>query len=110
SGEGYAWHSAQLEALAEKHHFSLTTPWNQLPADAVDTILNSNKRDKIVVRYRSGNGRLKHYDVMYEGVIPNLKRRLDQTSSDYVREELGRYMSARPCPTCHGTRLNPEVL
>ncbi|HEY7031018.1 MAG TPA: excinuclease ABC subunit UvrA [Thermomicrobiales bacterium] len=110
SGEGYSWHTAQLEALAEKHHFGLTTPWNQLPAEAVDTILNSNKRDKIVVRYRSGNGRLKNYDVMYEGVIPNLKRRLDQTSSDYIREELGRYMSARPCPTCHGTRLKPEVL
>jgi excinuclease ABC subunit A len=110
TGEGYAWHTAQLEALAEKHHFNLTTPWHELPADVVDTILNSNKRDKIVVRYKSGNGRLKNYDVMYEGVVPNLKRRLDQTSSDYIREELGRYMSARPCPTCKGTRLKPEIL
>ncbi|MEA2513669.1 MAG: excinuclease subunit [Thermomicrobiales bacterium] len=110
SGEGYAWHTAQLEALAEKYGFSLKVPFRDLPEDVVNRVLYGNKQDKIVVKYRSGNGRLKNYDVMYEGVIPNLKRRLDQTSSDYIREELGRYMSARPCPTCKGTRLKPEIL
>ncbi len=110
TGEGSAWHTAQLEALSEKYGFNLKTPWHQLPAEIADRILTSNKQDKIVVKYRSGNGRLKNYDVMYEGVIPNLKRRLDQTSSDYIREELGRYMAARPCPTCKGSRLKPEIL
>lgn len=110
TGEGSAWHTAQLEALAEKFHFGLNSPWNDLPADVQDRILTGNKQDKIVVKYKSGNGRLKNYDVLYEGVIPNLKRRLDQTSSDYIREELGRYMSARPCPTCKGSRLKPEIL
>jgi excinuclease ABC subunit A len=110
SGEGYAWHSAQLQALAEKFGFDLRTPVKDLPDHILAKILYSNKEDRIVVKYHSGNGRAKNYDVMYEGVIPNLKRRLDQTSSDYIREELGRYMSARPCPTCKGTRLKPEVL
>jgi excinuclease ABC subunit A len=46
----------------------------------------------------------------FEGVIPNLKRRFGETSSDYVRDELGRYMTQRPCSTCGGTRLKPESL
>ena len=54
--------------------------------------------------------RTRSYDVVYEGVIPNLKRRYEATSSDYVREELERYMAERPCPACHGARLKPEVL
>jgi len=64
----------------------------------------------VTVRYRSKSGRPRSYDVVYEGVIPNLKRRYEATSSDYVREELERYMAERPCPTCHGARLKPEVL
>lgn len=110
SGEGFAWQQAQLEALAEKHTFSLKTRWRDLPAETKTMILSSNKKERITVKYKSGSGRLKNYDVQYEGVIPNLSRRLEQTASDWIREELNRYMASHPCPVCHGTRLKPEVL
>jgi excinuclease ABC subunit A len=110
SGEGYAWHQAQLLALAEKYGFSLQTPVKDLPRDILQKILYSKGQERITVKYRSGSGRIKAYDVTYEGVIPNLQRRLANTNSDYIREELGRYQSSRPCPTCKGTRLKPEVL
>ncbi len=109
-GAGYAWHRAQLEALSEKYGFSLHVPVKDLPRDIVEMILYSKGRERITVKYRSGSGRLKAYDVNYEGVIPNLERRLANTNSDYIREELGRYQSSRPCPTCKGTRLKEQVL
>ncbi|MDQ2682793.1 MAG: excinuclease ABC subunit UvrA, partial [Chloroflexota bacterium] len=66
-------------------------------------------KHKLTVRYKSGSGRWRSYEVPFEGVIPNLQRRLENTTSDYVREELGRYQAARTCPTCHGARLKPEA-
>jgi excinuclease ABC subunit A len=110
TGEGSAWYSALLEGAAEKFEFDLDVPVRDLPADALDIILNGSKGKLVTVRYKSRSGRRRSYEVVYEGVIPNLKRRLDSTSSDYVREELERYMAERPCPVCQGARLKPEIL
>jgi excinuclease ABC subunit A len=60
------------------------------------------------VEYRARSGRSRSYEVVYEGVIPNLRRRYDSTASDYIRTEIEQYMAARPCPTCGGARLKPE--
>jgi excinuclease ABC subunit A len=110
TGEGSAWYSALLEGLAAEYEFSLNTPVRDLPQEVIDTILNGVRGKKVTVRYKSRSGRMRAYAVEYEGVIPNLKRRYASTSSDYVREELERYMAERPCPECHGARLKPEVL
>ncbi len=110
TGEGSAWYTALLEGVAAKYSFSLDVPIRDLPHDAIDIILNGSRGKMVTVRYKSRSGRMRSYDVAYEGVIPNLQRRYEATSSDYVREELERYMAERPCPTCHGARLKPEVL
>jgi excinuclease ABC subunit A len=110
TGEGSAWYSALLEGVAARYGVSFDIPVRDLPAEALDVILNGSRGKKVTVRYKSRSGRMRSYDVVYEGVIPNLQRRYAATSSDYVREELERYMAERPCPTCHGARLKPEVL
>jgi excinuclease ABC subunit A len=110
TGEGSAWYSALLEGVAAKYGISLDTPVRDLPHDAIDVILNGSRGKKVTVRYKSRSGRMRSYDVVYEGVVPNLQRRYEATSSDYVREELERYMAERPCLACHGARLKPEVL
>ncbi len=75
------------------------------------TILNGLPRaDKIRIEYRSTGGETRYYETGYSGVIPNLQKRLRETTSDYVRNKLEEYMSVRPCPTCGGKRLRPEAL
>ena len=108
--EGSAWYDALLEGVADKFGFSLHVPVRDLPASAVATLMQGSNGEPVTVRYKSKTGRLRSYDVAYEGVIPNLKRRYDSTSSDYVKEELERYMAERPCPVCKGARLKPEIL
>ncbi|HEU0114886.1 MAG TPA: excinuclease ABC subunit UvrA, partial [Thermomicrobiales bacterium] len=108
--EGSAWYSALLEALAAHYHFSLDVPVHELSPEVMALLLHGSNGEHVTVRYKSRNGRARSYDVAYEGVIPNLRRRYEATSSDWVKEELERYMAERPCPTCGGARLKPEVL
>jgi excinuclease ABC subunit A len=109
TGEGSAWYVAVIKALSEKLDFSLDVPFRDLPEEIKKIIFHGQRGLKITVRYTSSSGKLRSYEVPYEAVIPNLVRRYDSSSSDYVKEELGRYMSERPCPVCHGARLKPEV-
>jgi excinuclease ABC subunit A len=110
SGEGYTWYAALLDSLADSRGFSTRQPVNTLTSEQLDTILYGSKGLNVTVRYESRNGRAKSYSVPYEGVIPNLKRRFDSSTSEYVKEELGKYMAARPCPVCQGSRLKREML
>jgi excinuclease ABC subunit A len=85
-------------------------PFRDLPEDQKHLILHGGKHPALTVRYTARSGRRRQYTVKYEGVIPHLERRLQQTSSDYVRQELEKLMSSRPCPECKGARLRPEIL
>ncbi|HET9014674.1 MAG TPA: excinuclease ABC subunit UvrA [Thermomicrobiaceae bacterium] len=106
--DGTAWYAALLTALAAKHGFAIDRPLRDLPPDVRDLVINGRDGERVTVEYRSRSGRTRAYQVDYEGVIPNLRRRHQSTSSDYVRAEIEQYMSARPCPTCGGARLKPE--
>ncbi len=106
---GSQWHSAILEALAERYAFDLHTPWKELSKDLQQKLLYGTP-EKLAIRYTPQHGHTRTYNVNFEGVIPNLDRRYKQTESEGIREEIEGYMSARICPDCKGARLKPEAL
>jgi excinuclease ABC subunit A len=98
-----------LEATADAHGFSLDTPWRRLSARAKEIILYGSDQD-IYIRYRNRYGRQRAYYTTYEGAIPVIERRHDETDSDYARARYEQYMREVPCRSCKGARLRPESL
>ena len=98
-----------LTSLAESVGFRMDTPWRKLPAKAQKAVLHGTA-DQVHVRYRNRYGRERSYYANYEGVIPFLERRQEQTESEFMREKYEGYMREVPCPACQGTRLKPEIL
>jgi len=98
-----------LEALAKHYKFSVNDAWKELPKKARDVILNGSGEEVIKFTYDDG---MRRYDTKkeFEGVIPNMGRRLGETDSAWVKEELERFQSESPCEVCGGYRLKPEAL
>ncbi len=97
------------EGLAEHYGFSLDTPVKDLPKAALDAVLYGTGGEKIKMTYTREYGSGTHLTA-FEGIINNLQRRYDETTSDGMREVLEGYMSQVHCPDCHGRRLKPESL
>ena len=110
SGTSSGWYLSMVESVANAHGFSAATPVKNLDPKSLDLILNGNSTKKVTMRHRTRRGQVYSWDTNFEGVIPNLQRRYQKTESDYVRHEIERYMSARPCQSCGGKRLRPEAL
>jgi len=102
------WYEKILRAVADRYHFSLGTPWQELTDEARRIVLYGAK-DEVSFQYRNREGVQRRHSTTFEGVIPYLERRYKE-ASDNGREDIEQYMSARVCPTCHGARLKPEVL
>ncbi|WP_410619610.1 excinuclease ABC subunit UvrA [Amycolatopsis sp. cmx-8-4] len=98
-----------LESLSETIGFRMDTAWRKLPARAQKAVLHGVD-EQVHVRYKNRYGRQRSYYASFEGVIPFLERRQEQTESEYMRERYEGYMREVPCPTCQGTRLKPEIL
>jgi excinuclease ABC subunit A len=98
-----------LASLAKAYDFDLTTPWNKLQPDQRLIILHGTGGMPVELTFMDGR---KEYTVRkpFEGVIGNLNRRMLQTDSAWMREELGKFQTSQPCETCHGARLKPEAL
>ena len=98
-----------LASLAKEYEFDLTTPWQEFDAEIRDIILHGTKGRAIPLTFKDGR---KQYTVKkpFEGVIGNLNRRMLQTESAWMREELAKFQTAQPCETCGGKRLNPKAL
>jgi excinuclease ABC subunit A len=99
----------QLERVLRHHRVKTSTPVEQLSDEVVDVILYGTDREQTFA-YTSRGGKTWEYRSSFEGVVNNLQRRYSETSSDYVKEEIEKYMSASICPSCKGARLKPEAL
>ncbi|PXY28523.1 excinuclease ABC subunit UvrA [Prauserella flavalba] len=108
-GQSAEYFERLLESLAETIGFRMDQPWRKLPAKAQKAVLHGVD-EQVHVRYRNRYGRQRSYYANFEGVIPFLERRHEQTESDYARERYEGYMREVPCPACQGTRLKPEIL
>ncbi|MEP2736107.1 MAG: excinuclease ABC subunit UvrA [Erythrobacter sp.] len=98
-----------LSSLARAYDFDVTTPWNELEPDQRMIILHGTGGMPVELTFKDGR---KNYTVNkpFEGVIGNLNRRLMQTDSAWMREELSKFQTAQPCETCGGKRLNQKAL
>ena len=94
---------------APSHGWDFKAPIRDLPPEAIDYVLYAKKDEKVIVRYRHERGE-NTYKATFEGVVTNLERRYRETDSDYIKAELEKFMVTRPCPTCGGKRLRPEIL
>lgn len=101
SASNSTWYFAILEAAAKKNHVDIYKPVKELC-----------KEDLRVILYGTGDMVLsvRGYETRYEGVIPNLERRYKETTSDYIKREIEKYMLIKKCPSCGGKRLKKEVL
>ncbi len=108
SGVMSPYYDQTLTALAKHFKIKMTTPWEKLPEDVRLGILYGTK-EEVTITYKDSS-RSFATTKPFEGVIRNLERRLKETDSAWVREELSRYHAERPCSACHGARLKPEAL
>jgi len=98
-----------IKALAEHYAFSLDTPFQKLSPKAQEVVLYGTGKEEVMFRYQKNRRRLTA-KTAFEGILPQMARRYQETTSSMVREELTAFMNEQPCPSCHGARLKPEAL
>jgi len=104
------WHKRRLAALADAFDFTMDTPLEDLEERQWHALMHGTDGETIQVQYQTKRGRVRDFDVSWEGVLTNLQRRYKETDSEWVRSDIERYMVAVPCPQCSGARLKPEML
>ncbi|QOJ09995.1 excinuclease ABC subunit UvrA [Nitrosomonas sp. H1_AOB3] len=98
-----------LQAVANHYHFDLEIPFEQLSKEVQQAVLYGSGKEKITFTYLNEQGRAHQQVHPFEGIIPGLERRYRETESQTVREELAKFINARECPECGGTRLCREA-
>ncbi|MGF6989418.1 excinuclease ABC subunit A [Lachnospiraceae bacterium PF1-21] len=101
--------NAILVALAKEYKFSLDTPYKDYPKKIREILIRGTGGKEVKVHYKGQRGE-GIYDVAFEGIIENLKRRYRETSSEVIKSEYEQYMQITPCDVCHGQRLKPGAL
>ncbi|MCC6203125.1 MAG: excinuclease ABC subunit UvrA, partial [Gammaproteobacteria bacterium] len=95
-----------ISSLARHYDFDLDTPFAELSQAIRDVLLHGSGREQIEFEYEFADGGHRRRKHVFEGILPTMERRYRETDSAMVREELARYLGSKPCPECHGARLN----
>ncbi|MBM7648769.1 excinuclease ABC subunit A [Bacillus ectoiniformans] len=99
-----------LQAVCDHYGIDMDTPVKDLPKDQLDKVLHGSGRDRIHFRYENDFGQIRENKLVFEGVMNNIERRYRETSSDYIREQMEKYMGQQKCSSCKGYRLKKESL
>ena len=101
--------SQYFAALGEKYGFTMDTPIRDIPAKGMKAMLYGTGAEKLTLVYDTPTGK-GQYATTFEGVIPAMERRYQETSSETMKIAYEEYMAEEPCPACNGQRLKPEAL
>ncbi|MFJ7735949.1 excinuclease ABC subunit UvrA [Lysinibacillus sp. NPDC097287] len=99
-----------LKAVCDHYDIPMDVPVKDLPKEKMDKVLYGSGKDKIHFHYENEFGNVRDQMIEFEGVVHNVERRFKETTSDYVREQMEKYMAQQACPSCKGYRLKPETL
>ncbi|MGF1929360.1 excinuclease ABC subunit UvrA [Enterococcus casseliflavus] len=99
-----------LEQACQEFNIDMDTPFEELPEEHKDIILNGSNGEIFHFHYENDFGGVRDVEVAFEGILPNIKRRYHETNSDFTRDQMRLYMTELTCKTCHGYRLNPQAL
>lgn len=99
-----------LQAVCNHYGIDMDVPVKDIPKNLLDKVLYGSGKEEVYFRYENDFGQVRENYIIFEGVIPNVERRYKETSSDYIREQMEKYMAQQPCPACKGNRLKLESL
>lgn len=99
-----------LESVCTHYGIDMDVPVKDIPKHQMDKILHGSGKEKVYFRYENDFGRVRENKIYFEGVLNNIARRYKETTSDWVREQMEKYMAQKPCPKCKGHRLKEEAL
>jgi excinuclease ABC subunit A len=105
-----SWGKQMLLAVCTAFKIPMDAPWKKLSQAQKNVILQGTSGERVKMNYMNRMGERRQYDIQFEGVLTNLMRRYRETSSEYMRQLIEEMMTLRPCDTCSGQRLKPEVL
>jgi excinuclease ABC subunit A len=104
-----SWTLQYIRNMAREFEFSMNTPWYQLPEEIKDLIFFGSKGKRFKIQWQSKHGS-GQFNSRYEGIIPQLNRRMRETTSEDMRRYYMQYISDKPCPDCDGKKLKPQNL
>ncbi len=104
------WNTQLLQQVSKQEGFSLSVPLKKLSKKHLDIVLYGTGEERYKVKWGQASGHTNTWHARYDGVIPSIKKRYDQTESEHIRRDLEAYMDDKPCATCKGYRLKPESL
>ena len=108
SGEVKDWWPEMLDAVGRACGFNASLPVNQIPDEGLEAVWHGLSQPiNVVMRYGKSE---RTFRSQWDGVLAALRKRFENTESEWVKNDLEQYMSTRPCPTCQGRRLKPECL